>query len=307
MIVKSKGDHFMSKFKIFADSCSDLSTELRKANDVSYFRMNVVVAGEEKPADLDWNEFSPEQLYAWVGDLKNHCKTTLVPGHEFESKMRPLLEQGYDILYIACSGKLTGSMNTFNLVKSELQDEFPDRKMIGIDSLCASMGEGLLALEAARLQKEGKSLEEVVEWVEANKCRLNQWATVETLSYLKAAGRVSGASAFFGNIIGVKPIIISDLSGYNYVPEKVKGTKNALNKIFEGVKSGIEPGVTKTVYIGQGMAQDKQAALKERIEKELGLNVVEFWIGPIIGTSCGPGVVGCWYFGKKVEIDSQGK
>lgn len=295
----------MSKFKIFADSCSDLSTELRKENDVSYFRMNVVVAGEEKPADLDWNEFTPDQLYGWVGDLKNHCKTTLVPGHEFESKMRPLLEQGYDILYIACSGKLTGSMNTFMLVKSELEEEFPDRRMIGVDSLCASMGEGLLALEAARLQREGKTLDEVVAWLEANRNNVNQFATVETLSYLKAAGRVSGASAFFGNIIGVKPIIISDALGHNYVPEKVKGTKNAINKIFEGVRDNMVPGLTEVVYIGQGMAQDKQAALKERIEKELGLKVVPFWIGPIIGTSCGPGVVGCWFFGKEVTIKGE--
>ena len=290
----------MSKFQIFTDSCCDLSKELRAENQIEYFRMNIVVAGKEKHADLDFEEYSPEQLYDWISDTKNHCKTNMVPGAEFEEKMRPFLEKGYDILYIGCSSKLTGSMNVFNLIRGELQDDFPDRRMVGFDSLNASLGLGMMTLKARELQKEGKSLDEVVAWLNENKNKFNQAATVETLTYLKEAGRVSGGSAFFGNIVGVKPIFISDAVGHNLVVEKVKGSKNALNRIFELTKEKIHKDECDTVFLGQGMAQEKAAQLKERLINELGVKVVESWIGPIIGVSCGPGVLVTYCFGETV-------
>lgn len=292
----------MSKFQIFTDSCSDLSTELRKQNGIEYFRMNIVVAGEQHHADLDWEEYSPEQLYAWVANTKNHCKTTLVPADEFETKIVKAFKEGKDVLYIGCSTKLTGSMNVFRLVVSELAEKYPERRAVGIDSCNACMGEGMIVLAAAKLQQEGKTLDEVVEWVEANKLRFNQACSVSTLTYLKEAGRVSAGSAFFGNIIGVKPIIISDSVGHNYVTEKVKGTKNAIDKVFEYTRDRIQKEECDTVYLGQGMAQQQAAVLKERLEKELGVKVVEFWIGPIIGVTCGPGVFVTYCFGKEVTI-----
>ena len=290
----------MSKFQIFTDSCSDLSKELRQQSGVDYFRMNIVVKGEEKHADLNFEEYTPEELYGWIADVKNHCKTTQVPGEEFESKMRPLLEKGIDILYIGCSGKLTGSMNIFNLVRSELQEEFPDRRMVGFDSLNACLGLGMMTLKAAELQKEGKTLDEVVAWLDEHKNNFNQCASVETLKYLKEAGRVSGASAFFGDIIGVKPIFISDAVGHNLVVEKVKGSKKALNRMFEMTKDRIIKEECDTVYVCQGMAQEKAAELKRRLIDELGVKVVDAWIGPIIGVTCGPGIIATFCYGKTV-------
>ena len=290
----------MSKFQIFTDSCSDLSKELRQQNNIEYFRMNIVVKGEEKHADLNFEEYSPEELYSWIADTKNHCKTTQVPGEEFETKMRAYLEKGYDILYIGCSGKLTGSMNIFRLVVSELQEEFPDRRMVGVDSLNACLGLGMITLKAAELQKEGKNLDEVIAWVEEHKNNFNQVASVETLKYLKEAGRVSGASAFFGDIIGVKPLFISDAVGHNLVVEKVKGSKKALNRMFEMTKERILKEECDTVFVCQGMAQDKAAELKRMLVEELGVKVIDAWIGPIIGVTCGPGVVAIFCYGKTV-------
>ena len=292
----------MSKFQIFTDSSSDLTTELRKQNKIEYFRMGIVVAGEQHHADLDWEEYSPEQLYAWVANTKNHCKTNLIPADEIETKVTEAYEKGNDVLYIGCSGKLTGSMNVFRLVTDELKEKYPARRAVGVDSCNACMGLGMIVLAAAKLQQEGKSLDEVVEWVEANKNRFNQCATVSTLSYLKEAGRVSAGSAFFGNIIGVKPIFISDAVGHNYVVEKVKGTKASLDKVFEMTRDRIQKEECDTVYLGQGMAQQQAALLKERLEKELGVKVVEFWIGPIIGITCGPGVFVTYCFGKEVTV-----
>lgn len=305
---KHTEDNFMSKFQIFTDSSSDLRKELRQENGIEYFRMGISVAGKALPADLDYEAYTPEQLYEWVADFSNHCKTSMVNPLEFEEKMVPYLEQGIDILYIACSSALTGTQNVFHLVVRDLQERYPDRKFVCIDSLIAAYGLGWLTLDAKKQQDAGASLEEVVAWVEAHKFDYNQVVTVETLSYLKAAGRVKGAAAFFGNLMSVKPIFISDRKGNNFVVKKVKGTKNALNEIFEDVKARIHLDECKEVVIVQCMAQKYADLLKERLETELGVTTRIEWLGPIIGITCGPGTVGCFYKGEEVlRFEGDGK
>lgn len=292
----------MAKFKIFTDSCSDLSTATRKKYDIEYVHMGIVVDGVEKSADLDWQEYSPEEFYGWLKAGK-HVKTTQVSVPEFLDRFTPVLKEGYDIIYIACSSKLSGSVNTCQtLAIPQLLELFPDRKIVTIDTLNATACEGMMAIKASEFRKEGKTLEEVVDWLEENKLRFNFFATVDTLTYLKAAGRIKGAKAFFGNIMGVKPIFISDAAGNNSVIKKAKGTKNSIEEIIAAVKEAIEPGEWAEVYVGQGMAQDKAEIIKKRLEDELNIKATIFWIGPIVGTTCGPGVfVGCC-FGKEVTF-----
>ena len=289
----------MANYQIFTDSCSDLSTELRKQNNIEYVHMGLVVNGVEKIADLDWVDYSPEEFYGWLSAGKK-IKTTQVSMNEFEKGFRPFLEKGIDIIYLGCSSALTGSLNMFNLVAQELRQEFPDRKIIGIDTLCASFTEGLLVLEAATKQKEGLTIDELALWVENNKFYFNQFATVDTLTYLKEAGRIKGAAAFFGNIIGIKPIFISDRKGNNFVIKKVKGTKASLNELFELVKNARDLTKSDKIYIGQGMAQERAEALKKRFKDELNIDATVIWIGPIVGTTCGPGVIATFCFGKEV-------
>ena len=298
----------MSKYQIFTDSCSDLSKEIRTKAGIEYFRMGFNVGDKLYPADMDFELYSPEQLYAWIGDLKNHCKTSMVNPLEFEEKMVPYLEKGIDILYIACSSALTGTQNVFNLVVEDLKTRYPERKMICVDSLIASYGLGWLTLDAKKEQDKGATIEEVVEWCNTHKFHYNQIVTVDTLTYLKAAGRVKGTAAFFGNIIGVKPWFISDRKGNNFVIKKVKGTKNALNEIFEITKEKIHLDKCKEVCIVQGMAMDNALKLKERFEKELGVTCHIEWIGPIVGITCGPGVIGTFCYGEEVtRYDGDGK
>lgn len=290
----------MAKFKIFTDSCSDLSTEMRKANDIEYCHMGIVVDGKDMRADLDWIDYKPEEFYGWLKEGRK-VKTTQVSVEEFFNCFRPVLKEGFDVIYIACSSRLSGSVNTCeSLVKPQLEEEFPGRKVIAIDSLCASGCEGMMALKASELRKEGKSIEEVAEWCEENKKYYNQFATVDTLNYLKAAGRIKGAKAFFGNIMGVKPIFISDAHGNNTVVKKAKGTKNSLEELINGVKETIETNRCNKVIIGQGMAQERAEYIKKRLEDELNIEATITWIGPIVGTTCGPGVIATFCFGKEV-------
>ena len=289
----------MAKYQIFSDSSCDLSTELRKANNIEYFYFGLVVDGVEYRADLDWKDYTQEEFYGWLSQGKK-IKTTQVSMEEVTTRVRPYFEKGIDIIYIGCSSALTGSMNLFELAKQELMEEFPDRKMIGVDSLAASCTLGMMLLDAAKQQKAGASIEELQQWVLDNRFFYNQFATVDTLTYLKEAGRIKGAAAFFGNIFGVKPIFISDRKGNNLTINKVKGTKASLNELFEGVKNAFVPGETTEVFIGQGMAQERAEGLKKRIEDELKVKVTVEWIGPIVGTTCGPGIIATFCRGKEV-------
>ena len=289
----------MAKYQIFTDSSCDLSTELRQANNIEYFYFGLVVDGVEYRADLDWKDYSQEEFYGWLSAGKK-VKTTQVSMEEVLTRVRPYFEKGIDIIYIGCSSALTGSMNLFELAKQQLMEEFPDRKMIGVDSLAAACTLGMMVLDAAKEQQKGASIEELQQWVLDNRFFYNQFATVDTLTYLKAAGRIKGAAAFFGNIMGVKPIFISDRKGNNLTINKVKGTKASLNELFEDVKNAMVPGVTEEIFIGQGMAQERAELLKKRVEDELHIKATIQWIGPIVGTTCGPGVIATFCKGKEV-------
>ena len=289
----------MAQYQIFSDSSCDLSPERRKEFGLEYFYFGLVVDGVEYRADLDWKDYSQEEFYGWLSQGKK-IKTTQVSMEEVMTRVRPYFEKGIDIIYIGCSSALTGSMNLFELAKQELMEEFPDRKMIGVDSLAASCTLGMMIIDAAKKQREGLTIEELEQWVLDNRFFYNQFATVDTLTYLKEAGRIKGSKAFFGNIFGVKPIFISDRKGNNFTIGTVRGTKNSLNELFEGVKNAFVPGETTEIFIGQGMAMDRAEGLKKRIEDELHVKATIEWIGPIVGTTCGPGIIATFCRGKEV-------
>lgn len=287
----------MAKYQIFTDSSCDLSTELRKANDIDYLHFGLNVDGKEYLADLDWQQYSLDEFYGWLKAGKK-CKTSLVSMEECLKKIRPYFEKGIDVIFICCSSKLTGSLQVFNLAKEELLAEFPERKMIGIDALISSLGLGTLTLDAAKKRDEGLSVEELAKWVEENKLKYNMFATVDTLSYLKASGRITGAKAFFGNIMGVKPIFISDKLGNNYTIGKVRGTKASIDEIVRLTREAFVPGETDKILVGHAVCLDRAEKIKEGLE-DLGVPVIIQDIGPIVGTSCGPGTLASFLRGKE--------
>lgn len=294
----------MVKYIIITDSSCDLTTEMRKEFNVDYFRMGINVNGKEYSADLDFKEYSPEELYNWVKEPEYNIHTSLIPMEEFTTRMKKYLDEGFDILYLACTTVLSGSLNFFRFAVEELQPSYPDRKMIGINTCRAGMPLGLMIMDACKLRNEGKSMDEVIEFVEKEKQTYNLCGTVETLTYLKNAGRVSGTAAFFANAFGIKPIIIADTMGHNYAVSKVKGMKKAYAILFDQVKDWVEGQDNPTIYIGQGMAEEASNYFEERFKNELNANIVKYWVGPIIGISCGPGVIHLVCKGKEMTITS---
>ncbi len=294
----------MAKFKIFIDSTGDLPKELRDKYDIDYCPMTVQVDGKDVLASLDYDQgYSLKEFYDVMREGRR-IFTSQVPAPTFVAKFTEALEAGLDILYIACSDKLSASVLTGEKVAEDLRVKYPERKIVVFDSLIACLGQGLMAVYASNLRKEGKSLDEVHAWLNENKNKFNQFATVATLSYLKQAGRVSATSAFFGNIFGVKPILISDAIGQNFAIEKVKGTKASLLYIAKGIVEAADGLEGKEIYIGH--ADDLAAAEFVRAEiLRLAPDAKTYIgpIGPIVGASTGPGTVACYVFGKEVIVN----
>lgn len=292
-----------SKVIIAGDSCCDLTKEIRQEYNIEYYRMGVIINGETtKYATLDFEEdqYSFKGLYDLMRQ-GNKMKTNQVIADEYFEKSRKWLKEGYDIVYIACSSALSGSINTFNtIVAPKLREEFPGRTIIGIDSLNAAVGQGFMCVHAAKLRDEGKSAEEIAKYIEDNKLRYNFYATVATLTYLKNAGRIKGAKAFFGNLFHKRPVFLSDRYGNNTVIKTVTGTKNSLNELIEQAKATIENSEDTTCFVGHGDDPETAEILKERLLKETKCKkVIMSIVGPITGVTCGPGalVIGC--FGRE--------
>ena len=294
-------------FQIFTDTSSGMSKELREKWNIQYFMMGIVVGEKEYLADLDYTLFSREEMYGWVRDPNIKVRTSLVTAKEFKEKMEPYLKKGIDILYIACAEALSGTRGAFELLKEEIQEEYPERKIISINSCRAEMALGLMVIDAAKLRDEGKSIEEVAEWVEENKQYYHETGSIDTLKYLRAYGRVSGAAAFFADTLNIKPVIMFDIHGMNYSFKKVHGEKKALAECFEYVKNNVVEGVTDVIYIGETMPNPAKEYFKKRIKEELNIPTEEYIISPIVGICCGPGMYGCWFKGKLVTADSQKK
>ena len=226
-------------------------------------------------------------------------KTVQVTVKTFDEKFREHLSKGEDILYIACSSGLSGSVKTAQVISQELRSDFPDRKIVCIDSLISGLGQGSMAIKAAQMRDEGKSLDETAAWIEDNKLFFNQYGTVENLDYLKAAGRVTASSAFFGNLFSVKPILISDLEGHNLAVKKVKGRKSSLYELAAMTAQYITDPLSQTIYIGH--ADDEEAAnvVAEKIKELIpGASTSLYVIGPIVGASVGPGTIIVFYSGR---------
>ncbi len=185
---------------------------------------------------------------------------------------------------------------------------YPDAKVFCIDSLNASMGEGMLAVEAAKLAEDGKSAEEINEHIMSVRNHVNQFATVHTLEHLKKAGRVSASAAFFGNLMGVKPILISDADGVQTPIKKVKGRQNSFNEIVRSLKDVIV-GEDQTIYIAHADCDAAEVErLVEGVKREIPCrDVYVGFIGPIIGASIGPDAVGIFGFGQEVTYRAEEK
>ncbi len=294
----------MKKYIIVTDSCADLDKDLRGKYDIEYIPMRVTYDDNDIPADLDWGTISAPDFYNMMRNGVRF-RTAQVNAEEYRERFTKYINDGFDILSISCSSALSSSVNASKVVMEELKVNYPDTKIYCIDSLNSCLGLGILCITASALRSEGKSIDEVANYIEENKLKMHQFATVESLNYLKRAGRVSTTSAVFGGLLQIKPIIISDANGQNVAVEKVKGRKASLDRIAEMLKENIEDNKYQKIGIAHAdcpdVAQAVETAIKERLNLD-GIEIIRGYIGPIVGASVGPGTIGVYCFGKEVTF-----
>ena len=291
----------MRNIKILTDSCSDLNGELLEKYNIDYARMNTVRDGVETEASLTWEHYSPKELYDIMRG-GNRITTTQVPAPEFMRIFTNYLEKGFDIIYIGCSLKQSGSVNTGRIVANGLLKNFPGARIECIDAKRASLGEGILAIYAAECLQAGDDYDTIVSKVLGKRNNVNQFVTVNTLEWLRKAGRVKGSAAFFGNLMGVKPILIADADGEQTPIKKVKGRTVSFTTLADSLNEVIDNPSEATVYVAHADITDAELEVLKKLIKEK-INpkeIVISYIGPIIGASIGPDAVGIWGFGKEV-------
>ena len=295
----------MNKIKILLDSTCDLSDELRQQYDLDYFHMGLTIDEKNHDADLSWKEFSQEEFYDMMRDGKR-IYTVQVQDHVFEETFKKLVADGYDVLYIGCSSALSGSVRSGLKIANQIVAGNKNAHIRVVDPLNAGMGQGLIGILAAQLREKGMSLDEIADELDRVKLQYNEWATVGSLTYLKNAGRVKASAAFFGNIFGVKPILISDANGMNYAVKKVRGRQASLQEIADNVERSILDPENHYIAICHADCEEDALALQKLIEAKVHCKGILFGkLGPILGASCGPDTIGVWHYGQEVTIKGE--
>ena len=285
----------MAQYRIITDSTTDLSPELVKEMDVDVIPMTFVLDGKTYLNTPDEAQLSSKDFYARVraGSMPT---TSQINGETLRSFVEPYLKAGTDVLYLAFSSGLSGTYNAARLTFEDLREEYPERKVIVVDTLGASMGEGLMVYLACKERDKGKSAEEVAAWVEENRLKLAHWFTVDDLNHLKRGGRVSGAAAFFGTMLSIKPVLHVDDEGHLIPMEKVRGRRASLDALVEHMaKTGVD-NEHQTVFISHGDCEADVNYVADKIRARFGTKeIYTNPIGPVIGAHSGPGTVALFF------------
>lgn len=289
----------MGTYQIVTDSTADLTPELIKELDVQVIPLCYMMGGKTYHNIPGGGEMTDAEFYAKLraGAMST---TTQINSEEFLQVFTPLLEAGRDVLYIAFSSGLSGTCQSAMLAREELKHRFPERRLEVFDSLCASMGEGLLVYHAGKLRQEGKSLDEVLAWLQENALHLCHWFTVDDLNHLKRGGRVSTATALVGTMLGIKPVLHVDNQGHLIPVSKVRGRKQSLDALVRRMEeTAIDP-ASQMVFISHGDCLEDAQYVQRQVQQRLGVEHIQVgYIGPVIGAHSGPGTVALFFLGKE--------
>ena len=285
----------MNEFVIFTDSSSDLPVSLAESMGVCVIPLEVNMEGDIR---LN-NEIDIKEFYAYLR-AKHGAKTSAINMDRFTEAFEPTVASGKDILYVAFSSGLSATYMAAKNAAEELMEKYPESKIVVVDSLCASLGQGLLVKLAVDKKAEGASIDSVAAYLEEEKWHLAHWFTVEDLFFLKRGGRVSAATAVVGTMLQIKPVLHVDNEGKLISMDKVRGRQGSLKALLDKMKAtAIEP-AKQTVYISHGDCYDDAKKLADMITAELGTtDILISEIGPVIGAHSGPGTVALFFLGTE--------
>lgn len=285
----------MNRFQIITDSCSDLTAELIEQLDLRVIPMAI----EYKGKSFLEGEISMQEIYNGLR-AGEEAKTAAVNPETWTAFLEPCLKQGEDVLVIAFSSGLSSTYQSAVIAAGELQEHYPDRKIRVVDSLCASMGQGLLVWYAAQKRAAGMSLDAVADWVEENKLHLAHWFTVDDLMFLKRGGRISGATAVMGTMLQIKPVLHVDNEGRLISMSKARGRRASLQALVEKLQKTGLPGENETVFLSHGDCIEDAEFVAKLLKERCGVkHVVIGYIGAVIGSHSGPGTVALFFLANQ--------
>ena len=294
----------MSNYVISCCSTADLSKEHFEAIDVKYICFHFELDGTQYEDNLGVS-IPFDEFYARMANGAD-TKTSQVNAEEFEEYFRSYLEQGLDILHVSLSSGISGVINSANIAKETLQEEFPDRKIYVVDSLAASSGYGLLMDKLSELRAQGKTIDEVRDFAEANKLNVHHWFFTSDLTFFIKGGRVTKTAGFIGSVLNICPLLNVDYEGKLIPRYKIRTKKKVIQAIVDRMEECAEDGLDYSgkCYISQSACYEDARAVADLIEQrfpKLNGKVEINHIGTTIGSHTGPGTVALFFWGKKRE------
>ena len=279
--------------QLFTDTSANLPVEIIDEYGIEVVPFSYTIDGVEY---IPEREFDGKAFYAAMR-AGSEVKTSMVNAGTFIERFKTALDAGKDVLYIGMSGGISGTANAALMAKQELDEEYPDRKIVVIDTLAASLGEGLFVIKAAEQLKDGVALDAIEEAIRAQVPSMCQSFTVDDLKYLKNTGRVSGAAAIIGNVLSIHPILIGDYEGKIVVKAKVRGMKRTLDALAERYAE-LALSKTETIGIAHADNEEGKAYLVQRLrDKGLTGKCLSVCYEPVTGSHVGPGTVALFFFG----------
>jgi DegV family protein with EDD domain len=288
----------MNDYAIVTDSSCDLPAELAEELELTVLPLSFEIDGKEYLNYLDGRSMTFHEYYERLRKGEP-ARTAAVNVDAFIGAIEPLLKAGKDVLVPAFSSGLSNTCNAARMACEEMSAKYPNRKVICVDTLCGSLGQGMIVYYAVQKKREGMSIEEVRDWLEQNKLRLCHWFTVDDLMHLKRGGRVSPAVAFIGSMLNFKPIMHVDDNGKLAVVSKVRGRKASLDALVDRMEQSVVSPETQTVFLSHGDTPEDAEYVASEVKRRLGVKkVIVNYVGPVIGTHSGPGTMALFFFGS---------
>ncbi len=287
----------MADYILFADSTCDMPVAVLKEWGVKSLELTFRFDDSER--EYSDSELSSKEFYDLMRSGKS-AKTSAVNVERFKDAFREELSLGNDVLYLGFSSGLSTTYNSARIAAEELSEEFPERKIIAVDSLCASAGFGLLLYLGYQKKQSGANIEEVAQFFRDNALSICHWFTVDDLEYLKRGGRVSPAVAFVGSVLGIKPVLHVDDEGHLISVSKSRGRKAAIKALADKYTELAKDPENGTVYYCQADCMDDAKELDKILSERHGMKADKIVdIGPVIGSHAGPGTLAIFFVGKK--------
>ena len=289
----------MSEFVLMTDSSADLSQEMVQELGVTVLPLSFTIQGKVYRNYPDNREMDLPLFYDMLraGEL---ATTSAVNVAEYTQAVEPILQEKKDVLILAFSSGLSSTYQASVLAAEELREKYPDRKIYTVDTLCASMGQGLLVYLAVQEQRKGRSIEEVRDWAESTKLHLCHQFTVDDLHFLKRGGRISATTAVVGSMLQIKPVLHVDNEGHLINIGKARGRQASLKALVDKMEKTVTEEGKKTVFISHGDCRKDAVAVADMVRECFGTQDIRInYVGPVIGAHSGPGTLALFYLGTE--------